>query len=187
MKIVGFGHRKRVGKDTAGKFLMSYIRQERKTLTVERGSSGDIIKDTAYRMFKWAGLNDGVYYENHPEHKDVPLATVGKSPRQIWIDVGNFGRSIAEKTWMEAMLSNVGAQILVITDLRTQTEIDYVRKFGGIAIRIDRDVERGDDNLDNALADYDGWDAIIDNNGSLRDFRTRIISVFEEALDVGKL
>lgn len=187
MKIVAFGHRKRVGKDTAGKFLLSYIRQERKTLTAERGSSGDKIKEVAHRMFKWAGLNDSVYYENHPELKDEILPTLGKSPRQVWIDLGNFGRSIVEKIWMECMLSTVSSQILIITDLRTATEVDYVRKFGGICVRIDRNVERGNDNLDNALANYEGWDYVIDNNSTLKDFRSRIISIFEEALDVGKL
>lgn len=187
MKIVAFGHRRRVGKDTAGKFLLSYIRTERKSITVERCSPGDKIKETAYHMFKWAGLNQGVYYENNPDLKETVLPTLGKSPRDIWIDVGNFGRAIDIRIWMETAIASANSDLVILTDLRTQTEVEYVRKFGGICIRVDRAIPKASDNLDCALEDFQGWDYVIENNGTLKEFRSKVISVFEEALDVGKV
>lgn len=187
MKIIAFGHRRRVGKDTAGKYLLQYIRTEHKELTVERCSPGDRIKDTAYHMFKWAGLNQGVYYENNPTLKEEIIPVLGKSPRQIWIDIGNAGRAIDVRVWIESALSQASSDLVILTDTRTEVEIDYVRKFGGICVRIDRNIPKANDNLDCALSDFDNWDYIIENNGALKDFRSKIISIFEEALDLGKV
>jgi hypothetical protein len=171
MKILAFGHRKRVGKDTAGKFLISWLVQNTK-LKVERVSFGDQVKLIAY-------------YENHPEKKEQILPPIDKSPRQIWEELGAHGRSIHSKVWVEMAMTRVDSDtdIVVITDLRDPEEAQITKDYNGFCIRIERNVPWGGP-MDYKLADYDKWDATIDNNGTRKDLNNTVVDLARRLLGV---
>jgi hypothetical protein len=184
MRIIGFGHRKRVGKDSAARFTMNLLRQDFKDLKSERLSFGDQLKDISYRMFAWGGLECATYYHNHPQLIEVVLPTIGKSPRQIWDEMGLTGRNIHPKVWVEMAANCADGDICVSPDLRFPTEIELIRKFGGMAIRIDRpDAPMVHTPVDEALESYIGWDAIIKNTGTMREFHQQVMAVVRPYLE----
>lgn len=183
MIIIGFGHKKRVGKDTAVNFAMAFARQYFPSVQVGLLSFGNELKDIAYRMFKWAGLQEGMHYENNPREIDEILPPCGKSARQIWDDIGLFGRSIHPKVWVQMGIESAPeADVLFCKDVRFPTEIELIDDFKGFKYRVDRKVPVGGA-VDKALDDYKDWTRIIENNGSLREFNTTIKTIVANHLN----
>lgn len=182
MKILGFGHRKRVGKDTATNFAIGFARQYRPDLNIQVLSFGNIIKFYCYHMYSWGGLEEADYYENHPSEIEVVLPSIGKSPRQIWDHVGLMARSLCDRTWVELALKGVDADILICKDVRGRTEFELIQQCGGLSVRIIRpDMPLGsavDDILESA-----SWDRVILNKGSLGDFCTQVKLLTRECID----
>lgn len=184
MRILGFGHRKRVGKDTAVTMALSYLRQNHPKISSTRLSFGDQVKIVSKTMYSWAGLKDGVYYENNPELKEHRLEKINKSPRDIWIEVGNMARSIDPCTWTEMACSGCKADIALSPDLRDPSEVKLIERVGGFAIRIDRaDAPIGVDPVDSALIDYTGWHRIVKNDATLRDLNLEVVNITKEFLN----
>lgn len=183
MKIVAFGHRRRMGKDTVAGFALSHMRFENKEFSCQRIGFADPLKEESYRMFKWAGLQPGIYYENHPEFKEQILPAIGKSPRDIWIEVGEAMRKISPKIWPEMTLSKSDCDMLFVSDLRHRSELHYVEMTEGFAIKIIRPgIDESADVVDCSLADYDNWDGVIINNGTLKDLNDATKIVISEIL-----
>src|SRR5678816_3278002 len=90
MKIVAFGHRQRVGKDTATRILITQLKSANSRINVVRVGFADKLKELAEEAYGWAGLQGIDFYENHPEFKDRPLPAIGKSPREIWLALGKY-------------------------------------------------------------------------------------------------
>lgn len=182
MRIIGFGHRKRVGKDSAVKFALSYMRQARPDLKCHILSFGNAIRKISHSMYFWGGLETSVFYENNPHLIENELPLIGRSPRQIWDEVGLMGRGICPKTWVELALKEAQiADILFCKDVRAHTEIDLIDEYNGVAIRIDKlDAPKGG-NVDELLSDHK-WDRVIDNNGSLKEFNTKIRELCQQLI-----
>jgi hypothetical protein len=125
-----------------------------------------------HRLYGWDGLRGPEFYEEaHNAHlREEPLPTVGKTPREIWIEFGTtVGRAIYVNTWVDLLFTqHDDTDILLISDCRFPNEADRIHDFGGLIIRIDRpDVGVSHDVADEALADYKDWDAVIVNDGNL--------------------
>src|SRR4051812_18861621 len=133
MKLIAFGHRRRVGKDTAVKFGLSYLRGNG-IKQCARFSFFDRIKTIAHQLYGWAGLMDGIYYDNHPEKKEEILPAIGKSPRIIWIEVGQAINGVCERTLPELAFSDLGEGFHLCSDLRRPIEAKYIRDFNGILV-----------------------------------------------------
>ena len=180
--IVGLGHRKRVGKDTFGQLLRTSL--ERCGYRVFRISFAYYMKETAWKLLSHIGLGDSNYYEENPVYKEIPLPLVGKTPRQIWIEYGNAMRVIYPNIWVDRVRSFIdnidafpsfGSFILgrkpvafVITDVRFPNEADAIRQWGGsLAVVRRRAAPVANDPAETSLEWYDGWEWIVDNNGTL--------------------
>ncbi len=175
MNVIAFGHKRRVGKDTASRFLMTHFRIQMPRKNIMKGSFANTLKDVSYIMYKWAGIKEGIYYENNPEERYKVIPALGMHVVDVWIKVGNLMRSIYEGTWIEALMFNTNADILIISDLRYPNEAQKIRDMGGILIRIDRpDAPISNDVSDNALNDWTDWDYIIHNKGTLKDYSNQI-------------
>lgn len=182
MKIIAFGHQKYVGKDTAGRFLLSYLRLNR--IDAARCSFADEIKKTAYLIYKWAGLREACFYENNPHLKDVPLPLLSTpdrvvTPRKIWISIGNGCRSIFPDTWVAAALeSKSHISTFIITDLRFENEFNFIKSKGGLCFKIERpSIEESRDEADDGLRGFSKWDGTILNDGDLRSFNQKIVEL----------
>lgn len=172
-----FGHKKRVGKDTAARFLCSYLRTHRRGSNIQVHGYADKGKSVCYDLYKWAGLQPGDYYEEHGDEKDVILPLIGMSPREIWIKF--MSKAVRDKvydlTWIKYLHHNVNCDVCIIKDMRFPIEADTIQEFGGYVYRIDRnDAPNDSDVADDALLDYSSWNGIITNNGTLHEFNKKI-------------
>lgn len=106
------------------------------------------------------------------------LPVVGKSPRQIWVELGNAMRAIYPDIWVDTLFEDyalstpAGGSVLIIPDVRFPNEVKAIRERGGILVKVTAPgVPEDTDGADDVLADYDGWDFTIAN-----DFTERTIN-----------
>lgn len=183
MQIIAFGYKKGSGKDTAGKFLSTYLKINANYLKVKQISFAAKLKNICHQLYGWAGLRPAIYYESHRDKKEVVLPKIGLSPRDIWIKVGNKIREVYENTWIDFALQGVSADILIITDLRFLNEASSIIKHGGLLVKIYRDgLPQGTDPAEVDLDDWKNWDYVIANNGSLQDLNTLVEAIARELI-----
>ena len=187
VKIIAFGHRQRVGKDTAAKLLFDYLKYEFPKLKLHKTSFFGPVKDVCFALFQWAGLQDAEFYENYPDKKDLPLPGLPeKTPRQIWLEFGYYLREISPHSVAKFSLSQipVGTEVVIIPDLRDPSEIIEIRAFypDSLVVNITRDVPPCESKLtghpayklDSKLDAFTGWDAEIENNDTMRDLTGKL-------------
>ena len=184
MKIIALGHRKRVGKDVAADYFVQLIQKANPKLIVKHKSFAEPLKMLSYHLYGWAGLKTGEYYnELNATEREQVLPEIGKSPRQIWIEVGLKMREIYEATWIDLLLQNADCDVCVISDLRFPNEFDKTRQLKGLVIKIERPGSiQSNDGADNALASEHDWDYIIKNQGDLADYYQVLKRFYDETL-----
>lgn len=183
--IIAFGHRKRVGKDTAAKFLDSFLRVERPGLKVKKVSFAGKLKDICYQLYGWAGLQPGIFYETEvgQKIKEVLLPKIGKSPRDVWITVGNKMREVYAETWIDHALQGTSADVIIISDLRFPNEATRIHELDGLICKINRNgLEQGSDPAETSLINWFEWDRVIENNGTLSDLNAQMEIIGREIL-----
>ena len=180
MKIVAFGYKKGTGKDTAAQLLITALKTECRGVKIVQSSFAGLLKVISYQLYGWAGLRPGDYYEDHRDLKEVTLPEIGLSPRSIWIGVGNKLREVYPNTWLHHPLARSEHDFKIITDLRFWNEAVAVRDEGGILIRMDRNVPRGNDPAEIELDSWRDWDYVFKNNGSFNYLNSQIVSLAEK-------
>ena len=164
---IGLGHYKRTGKDTFGNFLVEACRERDPHVTIGKRSFAYKLKQVCHDLYGWAGLRDPEFYETREgeQYREVVLPEIGKSPRQIWIDMGTkaIRENVYEPTWLDYLLKGEhDLDVLVIPDVRFPNEAEAIRESGGVLVKIVRPgYGPGPDIADRALLDYDGWDYVI--------------------------
>ena len=184
MKILSFGHRKNVGKSTATRFLVQEIRLAQPGSNILLAGFADKVKDISYQLYSWAGLQPKYYYDKNYSEKEIILPKIGKTPREIWIHIGNSIRSDGyDWTWAEYLFNQSKVDYLFIDDLRFSVEAEYIKDRGGHVIKIDRpDQPKVSDGADEPLEDYLKWDGIILNNKGIKEFHTSVMALLPELL-----
>lgn len=186
IKIIAFGHRKEVGKDTASKYLITELRIRRPGISVRMVGFADKVKDVAFQLFGWAGLMPGDFYEE-PQNlhlKEVILPKLGKTPRQLWIGVGNGIRAATgyDGTWLDYVFNHVKCDVMVIKDMRFPTEAEGVKRAGGWVYKINCPwAPVVADGADDPLENYQGWTGEIDNDrhGDFRHLHGQVIAILD--------
>lgn len=174
MKILGFGHRAQTGKDTLSGFMATEIRLHNRKVNVQVAGFADELKDACYKWYAWAGLKRKEFYETNPGAKNDILVPLGKTVRQLWIEVGNHMRKYDNDVWVRALLTRPQVDILIVKDMRFPNEFEMVKQLGGSCVKITRDcVPVLDDEADTALAGCSEWDLIVDNDGSKQELMTK--------------
>lgn len=170
MIIVGLGHKSRQGKDTFATFLITYLRMNTRNKKIVKMGFADPLKSICYQLYGWAGLKTKDYYEKNEEERKIVLPLIGKTPVQLWIEVGNHMRQYDTNVWMRALMKGTDADALIVTDVRFPNEAEAILDHDGFVFRIDRAGFPGLDSVsDNALNDFTRWTDIIQNNGTLGD------------------
>lgn len=173
--IIGLGHQKRTGKDTLCEALLYAYRMADQDAS--RVAFGDSLKNVCRLLYGWAGLHNGYYY-NLPEcehEREIVLPAIGKTPRQIWIEVGNKLRDVYAETWIQhALRSDHLSEVLIIPDVRYPNEAQAIKKAGGVLVKVDRPgLPEPTDVADTALSGFDGWDFQFQNTGTLEDLKSQ--------------
>lgn len=167
MQVLGIGHYSRTGKNTLGSLIAAeYFKRTKKTAIVT--SFAYKLKDICHQLYAWDGLREPEFYETQEGAalRDVPLPPIGKSPVQIWVDMGTpaVRDNVYDRTWIDYLLRTKrldGASLLIITDVRFPNEVKAVREYDGILVK----TVRGGYGPKNTVADlalfgWDGWDYI---------------------------
>ena len=110
--------------------------------------------------------------------------------RMLLQELGKFGRLVDENFWVERTLDEIQDTLsdnIVITDMRFENEAEHLKREGFILIRINAPhedcVARGAsctfDISEIDLDNYDDFDYIINNDGSLEELYKKIDKVIE--------
>lgn len=160
--IIGLGHAARVGKDTCAAQLVEHH-------GYQRVAFADAIRDFVYRMDPDVRLQVNV-------HGWEASKLAHPFVRHALVDAGYHARDVmGEDVWIRAAMRRVTSGRTVITDMRYPNEVDAIRSIGGVIVKVERPgVEPLPNVADQALASYDGWDAVIVNDGTLDDLRGQL-------------
>ena len=158
--LIGLGHTARVGKDTCGALLA---------------------KHHGYQVIAFADALRELVYHTDPAVRSI-VDRIGWDEgkqaypdlvRKALIDVGNHARRIlGEDVWIQAAFNRIESDRAVITDVRYPNEVQAVKDHGGIVVKVTRPgCEPLPNVADQALADFDEWDGVLDNAGTVDDLR----------------
>lgn len=183
--IVAFGHRKRTGKDTAAGLLQTHLFKLKPTLKVCQVSFATKLKEVAYDLFKWGGLQPGSFYEvaENAHLREVVLPLLGKTPRQIWIEVGNLMRQVHPEVWIKNALF-VDADVIIVRDMRYLNEAGEISGRDGLRYKMIRDsAPVSNDVADSALDEYTDWTDLIYNNGDIADLDVKVLDLAHKVIE----
>jgi hypothetical protein len=181
--IIGFGHRSRVGKDTCSKFLNTELRMA--GIKTAHVSFAWKLKEVCHDLYGWAGMKPPIHYENFPADRQIKLPAIGKTPVEIWVEVGNKLREVYPLTWIQvALRGQKNVDVVIVSDVRYQNEVDAIREIGGVVYKVVKpDAPVLDTVADNALEGYTGWDGVIENIGTLNDLYPKVKAIAIERLN----
>lgn len=177
MLVIGLGHKREVGKDLVGQLLKTELTIKFPQKQVVKTAFAMPLYQTAHKMFAWAGMQTKQYYDENKEEKEIVLPKIGKSPRQILIEIGLKFREVYADVWLDYAM-NTQADILIITDLRFPNEAEKIKQAGGQTVIILRDVPMTDDpdDPDNQLNEHE-WDIILSNLGTKKELNQVILDM----------
>lgn len=178
--IIGFGHKRRRGKDLCGEIACRILRE--RDIPVRQDWFAYSLKEMARVVF---GFDQEQLYG---EQKFEVDPFWGFTPRWA-LQVGGteamrnvFGPDIWVKTVERRALADPETSV-VICDLRFPNEVEAIHRMGGLAIRVDRPAKLlppatspdEDSHLsETALDNYHGWDGVILNNGTLESLEASV-------------
>ena len=189
--IIGLGFQKRSGKDTVADFIVDrfgYVKM----------SFADLLKDG---VNLWHGWDER---HGWGELKEVVDEYWGYSPRYAYQKIGTecIRNVHMPDFWVKAAMNKAISHIkndtgVVFTDCRFINEVTAIHEQGGIVINVQRPSlptpkprpknpiyayvkeqilgETFDHESETALLDYDGWDDVIVNDGSLEELSEKAI------------
>jgi len=118
------------------------------------------------------------------EYKETPLGKewvsidVELTPRDILQQVGtDIGRNINQNVWVNALFNQITKKSRwIISDVRFHNEVQAIKDRGGLLIKVIRPSNNntGLHISETALDNFDGFDEVIINDGSLYDLIDKV-------------
>ena len=160
--IVGFGHRAQVGKDTAGNWLQDW--------GWKRLAFADKVRDVLYDLDPVVDPVSQSYYFTLKHMVDQMGWEMAKQNPEVRGLLQKLGHAVRDKidptVWCRVVMH----------------EADAIHAIGGLVCRIDRGIsQRLTHAGEEELEDYEEWDHIIDNNGSIEDLQEQVTELFLKA------
>ena len=175
LRIIGLGYKISAGKDTAADVLCSEFGYTKMRFA-------DALKEAVSTIFGWprAKLDDQKF-------KAKEDAFWGTTPRTVLQRVGTeaMRQQIRDDVWIKALELRIknfkkGKLLpwIVIPDVRFTNEVEAVKTWGGIAVRIHRpnnehtpiELAQNRHASETELDSYENWDATLENDSSLAHF-----------------
>jgi hypothetical protein len=171
--IIGVGHLARSGKDTIATHLVN-------NYAFIQESFAYPLKEHIGRQI--CGLTDKQLYGNL---KEVIDQRYGMTPRELLQKIGTDAmRDIVHPDfWViparKKLIEHISkGQNVIWSDVRMINEAEMVKEFDGKLIRIDRKnaevISSPKHKSELELVGYNGWDAVVDNNGSIEELFLRV-------------
>lgn len=165
MKLIGLGHYSRTGKSTLAEYIQSACK--RRKIVAEISPFAWKLKDVAYQLYAWAGMQPPGFYETSTGAKarEVVLPALGMTPVDLWVKLGTkaIREQVYDDTWLAYNLkSKRSCDVLIVPDVRFLNEAEAIHGVGGKLIKVECvGVKPRDTVADQALANYTGWDAAV--------------------------
>lgn len=181
--IIGFGAKRERGKDTAVNIAIRI--SENSGHPARRDAFAYPLKETCRIVF---GFTDEQLYG---KLKGAVDPFWGFTPRWAMQQVGTemFRKHIGSDVWVRSLVHRAQEDSpdthLMISDVRFENEARAIQALGGKVVRCDREVPF-DPEIDNhasevALDNFNDWDAVLDNNGSLDNLRRQVSELITKA------
>lgn len=133
------------------------------------------------------------YYDNINDYK-LSKHSYWMSLREILVYVGTYVLqqdinksifvNIIRNTIKEKQINNKYLKYILITDIRFNHEINYIKENDGITITITRNnVEQLDNIAEHDLDDEDRWDYFIENNGTYDELFENIWNILHDNIE----
>lgn len=167
-RIIGLGYQARSGKDSVGEYLVQFH-------NFKQTAFAESLKEACRAIFH---LDDRHLYG---ELKEVVHPFWETTPRDILQRVGTeaLRQGFDPEVWVKSCQLRVKRNPTaswVITDVRFPNEADAIKSWGGQVFRIDRPVIPEDEDIatklhasETSMINYDRWDGVISNVGTLND------------------
>ena len=205
--VLGFGFRMRSGKDTA---VAEIIKQRGliKHLGIYSAPENDERYDIRAYSFARAlklEVNDAArkaggmrelfnvlpfeapsWVQYDPDAPmDDPLCKLGKQRTLLQAWGAEYRRTQDKDYWVKKLALQIELekpQIALLSDLRFPNEMAWVLQYGE-AVRVDRDSLPPATHIsETALEDSTDWSIILENNGTLEEFKEGAVTCFDELL-----
>lgn len=129
-------------------------------------------------------LPEWVTYDPNPDMSD-PLCPLGKQRKLLQWYGSDYRRADDDTYWIRQLEQTIeleNPQIAILSDLRFPNEMAWTLQYGE-AVRVDRAGLPPSTHLsETALEDSTDWSIILENSGSLEDFKIGSVVVFDELL-----
>ncbi len=164
MKIIGIGHRSRVGKDTLAKFITQYLRLNSNNLKITRISFATKLKSVCHELYEHHGLRDEDFYnkEEFKHLRDVKIPNLNLTPVEVWINFGTLvGRAVYHDTWASYAINKArvgGYDVVLCPDVRFVNETKFILDEGGHVFELENPAVPPRDSIaEKELIAWDGW------------------------------
>lgn len=121
--------------------------------------------------------------ESNSQHQ-YTVVTESLTPRILLQKLGTeCGREIIHNNiWVNSLMADYNPTLnWIVTDVRFPNEAQAIKNHGGYLIRVNRNTGLTSEHpSETALDNYDGFDLIIDNNGSLEEYQEKIRSLAQK-------
>lgn len=175
--IIGLGFLARVGKDSMASYIVEKYGYKQEVFA-------DPIKENVGRDI--CGLNDEQLYGNLKEVLDNNWQL---TPRQMFQLIGDALRSIHQDIFVVPVKRKLEEYIknntsVVVSDCRHLNEVKLIKQYGGVLIRIDKEhpdkiVGISNHITETELQNYDGWDYVIENNGTIEELYEKVDKIMK--------
>lgn len=192
MKIIGVSGRKRAGKNVVGAMINNQLAAIGKDY--QQKAFADKLKDIAAIMTGvprsgWETEEDKAEFLDPVWNFVDESGAKQRMTRRMFLQkLGSdaCNAKLHPMTWINCLFSEAMEDSnWIITDVRFPQEVDAVKNRGGIVIRVQRPEkdDHGDKHISEiALDNYDGYDYVIVNDGSLLDLEDKVTEMVSDIL-----
>lgn len=172
--IIGIGHQKQVGKDTAALALQNLG-------IAQKISFADALYEICWILLP--DFKEKRYYDEDGERKKELLSNE-MTVREFLIHISQNLKSILkdDNIWTKIVAEKArNYRNVVIPDVRYPEEIKWIHEEGGIVVKLVRPSQpESSDHADDALLNFDGWDHVIYNDGTIKDLEEKFIDLCKD-------
>jgi hypothetical protein len=185
MAIISISGKIGSGKDTIADIIMQYTPYHRWQVKKFAGK----LKDIAEILTGVPKIN----FEDQEFKQQDMGPEWGMTYRDLLQKLGTeaMRSGLHKNVWVNALFADYQFNIeedeqipyWIITDSRFPNELAAVKKHNGIAIKVIRDSGNTigtTHTSETALDDYTEWDYVINNNGTLEELKTQVLSILEK-------
>lgn len=157
--IIGVAGKKQSGKDTFGKLLQAIDSD------YENKKFSNKLKEVVSML---TGYSVALLEEEDIKNQRLGATFKGLTIRELLQQLGTevFRNNFDDDIWVNLLFNSYSEGKWVITDVRFQNEVDMIKQYGGIVVKVERaSTDSEDTHISENLVDRFEYDYIIKNNG----------------------